>query len=124
MDLETPWLRDSLCHWLERLASSDRRENDRSAGGGEGIDTDDEFDQVLDFFDDTGVLDDPVRAVGYILRDDREVEAMRSLGVACDAVLDLSESTLDAIVATSQWEEFVGASRRALDVLRGDAPQE
>ncbi|MEU7305346.1 hypothetical protein [Streptomyces sp. NPDC007206] len=109
-------MRERLIYWLERLAESDRQ-----AGGRGTINSDEQFDQILDFFDDTGVLDDPARALGYVLRSEGEVEAMRSLSVACNAVLDLPESSLMSITATGEWREFVRESRRALNALDEDS---
>jgi hypothetical protein len=76
--LQTPWLREQLIEellklsdpvWLARVVDTSGR-------------TKAEMDAVLDFLDDTGVVDDPSGRVGHILVDDAEARVLERLGAA------------------------------------------
>lgn len=58
--LQTPWLRDELIDRLSRLADPEWLAAATPGGG-----CSDAIDEILDFFDDTGVLDEPAARIGY-----------------------------------------------------------
>jgi hypothetical protein len=105
MSLQTPWLRDQLRSHLLDLANATWLQ---TAVNREGR-PDDAHDAVLDFLDDTGVADEPVGRIGYILRDQREADAMKRLGRALDDAL--------ASRGKNHWQSVSEAARQAIDAL-------
>lgn len=99
MALDTPWLRDELCEHLSRLAAA------QPDGAGP------EFDEFLDFLDETGVAEDPGGKIGYILRDEREASVMATFGLRLEHTL--SDPSDDG------WQSVSDAARTALAVLAG-----
>ncbi|MFI8201299.1 hypothetical protein [Streptomyces sp. NPDC085937] len=104
-DLQTPWLRDQLVDWLRQLGDRSQLETLRVPSGSESL------DHLLDFFDDTGVLDDPGARIGYLLRDEREAEAMRRLGLVLDEALH-----------SQKWGPVMANAREALEVMEVSTP--
>jgi hypothetical protein len=105
-EIETPWLRHELLEhlaelsdpaWLSRAIDVNGRPNDT-------------MDPVLDFFDDTGVVEEPGGRIGYILLDQNEADALATLGVAVGEALE--NLSLD------RWQTVAAAAREALAVLR------
>ncbi|GHE73658.1 hypothetical protein GCM10018785_47230 [Streptomyces longispororuber] len=77
---------------------------------------------MLDFFDDSGVLDEPLGRVGFVLTGLEEVEAMESLGAALDRVLSVKPSCDAETVRLCEWLDVVAAARNALGVMGEDLP--
>jgi len=104
-ELETPWLREELLEhlatlsdpaWLSRAIDVNGRANDT-------------MDPLLDFFDDTGVVEEPAGRIGYILLDQNEADALAMLGAAVDEAL--------ANPSVKRWHAVAAAAREALTVL-------
>lgn len=114
-DLQTPWIRSQLVDWLVKLGDRDWQEEhwgDQVAGVS-GL------DEVLDFFDDSGVLAEPSGRLGYVLADDEEVSAMAELNFALDSVLSSSASTDAEVIHSHGWGDVVAAARKALKAMGG-----
>jgi RHS repeat-associated protein len=111
-NLSTPWLRAQLAEYLGSLVDeqwlSDGLRHSAESGG--------EFDQMLDFFDDTGVLDEPGGRIGYILVDETEAGLMADLGRAFDKALAISAAG-GRLEGSDPWRDVRVAARRALDGL-------
>ncbi|WP_424886444.1 SCO4402 family protein [Streptomyces sp. SAI-126] len=114
VDLQTPWLRTQLIDWLVRLSDGERREENWTSAG------DSVLDQMLDFFDDTGVLDDPTGRVGFVLRGEAEVSAMQNLNSALDRAITSPVRNDREIVRSKSWEAVVAAAGEALSVLEAE----
>ncbi|MGV9559217.1 SCO4402 family protein [Streptomyces sp. NPDC003401] len=116
-ELQTPWLRDQLIDWLLEISDRDRLQEDLASSGGAAM------DRMLDFFDDTGVLDEPVGRVGFILRDEGEVEVMRKLNSAIDQAIQESSGSDVGMIHSRSWESVMTAAREALRVMAVDGPR-
>ncbi|WP_432198782.1 SCO4402 family protein [Streptomyces sp. bgisy027] len=110
-ELQTPWLRDQLVDWLLKIGDRARLEENWVSPG------DSALDHMLDFFDDTGVLDDPVGRVGFILRNEGEVEAMQKLNFVIDRAIQGGPGSDVAVIRSQMWEPVVSAAREALRVM-------
>ena len=106
MALQTPWLRDELRVHLANLSKEQwvTAELDNECRPGDAL------DEVLDFLDDTGVVDAPETRIGYVLLDEQEAAAMRQLGSILDAALDER--------AHDRWLEVAAAARKGLAALK------
>ena len=58
---------------------------------------------LFDFFDDTGVVDDPGGRVGYVLRDAREAAPMATVGVKLNEALDAA--------SREAWQDVAAEAR-------------
>jgi len=105
LDLETPWLRVELVERLTRLADPQWLASVTNSGGTSGT-----LDETLDFFDDTGVLEEPSDRIGYMLLDQLEADAMYALGSALQKALEES--------AHRDWRPVAHASRDAIQLLQ------
>jgi len=114
VDLRTPWLRTQLIDWLVRLSDRGRQE-ESWASAGESV-----LDHMLDFFDDTGVLDDPTGRVGFVLRGEAEVSAMQNLNAALDRAITSPARNDVEIVRSKAWEAVIAAAGEALRVLEAE----
>ncbi|MGW3252456.1 SCO4402 family protein [Streptomyces fungicidicus] len=114
-ELRTPWLRDQLIDWLRKIGDRGWQEEKWTLTADSGL------DHMLDFFDDTGVLDDPVGRVGFILRDEGEVHVMRRLNSAIDQAIQASPGSDVGIIRSQSWELVVVAAREALQVMAVDS---
>lgn len=103
--LETPWLREELMERLRDLGDIGWLSATLDADGRPEA----ALNAMLDFLDDTGVVDDPVGRIGYILYDEREATALRRLGAQVEAALSSSEA--------DRWLKVAPAARDALQVL-------
>ncbi|GAB3511062.1 SCO4402 family protein [Amycolatopsis cihanbeyliensis] len=81
-------------------------------------------DAVHALYDDTSVFEEPEHAVGNVLRNKEEAEALQPLKRALDTVFDeLGTDLDDAEYATApQWAVVVATARSALAVLRASEP--
>ncbi|MFF3547471.1 hypothetical protein ACFYXD_37270 [Streptomyces platensis] len=77
------------------------------------------FDDALDFFDDSGVLDEPRGRLGYVLVDEAEVAAMVALNSALDSVLKEKGTSVEGVTRSRGWAAVVEAADEALRTLRG-----
>jgi hypothetical protein len=100
--LEMPWLRELLLSALAQLAE---REWSREANASE-------LDELLDFFDDSAVLDDPPECVGLFLYDADEARAITRLAAELDRVI--------AIRGPAAWDGVAKAACAALARLRAE----
>ncbi|MGW6056065.1 SCO4402 family protein [Streptomyces sp. NPDC055189] len=116
--LQTPWIRDQLLDWLAKLG--DRGWQKENWGNPDAAAS--TLDEVLDFFDDSGVLDEPSGRLGYVLLDDGEVSAMMALNSALDVVLSSPAGSDEEIIRSRAWGDVVAAARDALELL-GDPRQ-
>lgn len=105
-NLETPWLRSELIQILKALSNQAWLECAMDDEGRPGHD----LAVVYDFFDDTGVLDDPDRSIGYLIFDQEEASAMQNLGIELD-------SAIRAHTAPGPWRRVADAARSALTRL-------
>lgn len=103
VDLQTPWLRDELISRLDQLAGL------RWMEGATSSERTALLDQILDFLDDTGVLDEPGERIGHILFNQPEADAMTALGIALERVL--------GPCTDRDWNSVGIAAREALQVL-------
>ncbi|MGW6776112.1 SCO4402 family protein [Streptomyces sp. NPDC055037] len=109
-------MRDQLVDWLVKLGDRDRQEVNWISAGGSAL------DHMLDFFDDTGVLDDPMGRVGFILRDEEEASVMGKLGSAIDRAIQAAPGSDAGMIRSHTWEPVVAAAREALSVMAVDNP--
>ncbi|MFF1257580.1 hypothetical protein ACFVZT_12220 [Streptomyces sp. NPDC058321] len=115
--METPWLRSQLIDWLTMLSDRDWQERnwvlaaEEERGGGVTLDA------ALDFFDDSGVLEEPDGRIGFVLVDEKESAAMAELNSALDAAISGPASSDSEIIETPAWSGVVDAARHALIVL-------
>lgn len=100
-EFSTPWLRDQLIDRLLRLSDNAWLTESLQPTGVPK----EALEGLLDFFDDTGVLDEPEAHVGAYLRAE-EVPAVRVLANAVDLAVDRRDRTT--------WES---ASRAARDLV-------
>lgn len=100
-DIEMPWIRDALVQHLERLAKPGWIESVTGPSG-----TSQEMDDILDFFDDSGLLGDPGQCIGVVLRNQDEALALAEIA-------DVLEHVLRAGGGLG-WGELAQASRRSL----------
>ncbi|MFJ8532061.1 hypothetical protein [Streptomyces sp. NPDC093591] len=114
--LQTPWLRAQLIEWLVKLSDRGWQEGNWTSAG------DSAMDDMLDFFDDTGVLDDPTGRVGFILRDEREVSVMKDLNAAVDRAITSTAESDREIIQSQPWDTVVATAREALRVMDVDFP--
>jgi hypothetical protein len=103
-ELQTPWLRQQLIEVLEQFSRLDWLIDSTGDGG-----FSQELDRALDFFDDTGVLDEPGDRIGYILRDQHESDAMETLSDCLSRLLATRDPT--------DCRRVVSAAGAALNVL-------
>lgn len=85
----------------------------------------DAFDETIHtLYDDTGVMENPMEAIGYVLRSQAEAEAMYPLRYALDTLYDVLGIELsDAeYIASPLWDDVVDAAQRALAVLHAHTP--
>lgn len=113
--LQTPWIRSQLIDWLMKLSDRGWQEenwtNEPSSSSC--------FDDALDFFDDSGVLDEPRGRLGYVLVDEAEVAAMVALNSALDSVLKEKGTSVEGVTRSRGWAAVVEAADEALRTLRG-----
>lgn len=70
-------------------------------------------------YDDTTVLPDPETALGTILLDSVEVDALRSLAEQLDPIIDeLGDLPDSRYLSHPKWHGVVSAARSALEVMR------
>lgn len=103
-DLKTPWIRDELLVQLGRLADVAWLAAATSVKGGS-----DALNEVLDFFDDTGALDEPDERIGYFLHDQSEADAMSALSTILQEVLDMGMDR--------DWNPVTRAAHEALQAM-------
>ncbi|MER8073127.1 hypothetical protein ABTZ59_33185 [Streptomyces sp. NPDC094034] len=115
-ELRTPWLRDQLVDWLAKLGDRDRQEVNWTSAGGSAL------DHMLDFFDDTGVLDDPMGRVGFILYGEEEANVMGKLKYAIDRAIQATPGNDAGMIRSHTWETVVATAREALSVMAVDSP--
>ncbi|MET9219967.1 MULTISPECIES: hypothetical protein [unclassified Streptomyces] len=109
-NLQTPWIRAQLIDWLIRLSDRDWQEKnwmsrDQNNSG---------LDDVLDFFDDSGVLAEPRGRLGFVLIDEEEVAAMQALNSVLDRAISVPSSRDSEIIQTHFWDDVVTAAHGAL----------
>ncbi|MFH9861392.1 hypothetical protein [Streptomyces sp. NPDC017202] len=110
-ELQTPWLRDQLIEWLLKLGDrSWLQENWASPGS---VD----LDRMLDFFDDTGVLDDPVGRIGFILRDEREAEIVRKIDSIIEQAIRGDSGGDVEMICSRPWGSVMAIAREALKLM-------
>lgn len=112
-DVQMPWLRDQLMEWLRRLGSREWQEKNwpprpRAMVG---------FDDALDFFDDTGVLDEPSGRIGFILLNSREAAALEELNQVLDEAITGTGMSDAEIIRSPGWDGVVAAAAHALTVM-------
>jgi hypothetical protein len=110
--LQTPWVRVQLVDWLLKLSDRGWQENRLTYGDSSGPGLDD----ALDFFDDSGVLDAPRGALGFVLVNEEEVSAMEELNRALDRAISISSSD-EEIVRSPAWIDVMAAARAALAAM-------
>jgi hypothetical protein len=110
--LQTPWLREELVDHLMELSDTAWLLSVVDAAGGPT----DALDEILDFLDDTGVVDEPAGRIGYILEDDGEVAAMSTLGAELRSAL--------VARADPHWRAVADAAGVALAVLQRSSPKD
>ncbi|MFF2065089.1 hypothetical protein ACFVWZ_25355 [Streptomyces sp. NPDC058200] len=80
------------------------------------------MDHLLDFFDDTGVLDDPMGRVGFILRNEEEANVMGKFKSAIDRAIQATPGNDAGMIRAHTWEPVVAAAQEALSVMAVDSP--
>ncbi|MFE3142886.1 hypothetical protein [Streptomyces scopuliridis] len=80
------------------------------------------MDHMLDFFDDTGILDDPMGRVGSILRDEKEANVMGKLKSAIDRAIQATPGNDAGMIRSHTWEPVVAAAQEVLRVMAVDSP--
>ncbi|MGW3649315.1 SCO4402 family protein [Streptomyces sp. NPDC000878] len=115
-DVQMPWLRNQLVEWLRRLSSREWQEKNWLPVAQAGVG----FDDALDFFDDTGVLDEPSGRIGFILLNDREAVALEDLNRILDGAVSGRGMSDEEIIHSAGWADVVAAAQRALVVLGED----
>jgi hypothetical protein len=116
-------IRKRVINSLKRLSDINYQErvwvrNDVSQG------YEDCFDFVVNlFFDDTELADSPEKTIGIILKDHREVNAIRTVTQSIDSLLHkLGTDRLDKdYISDPDWSKVVEASKSALLILIDDA---
>ncbi|WP_407697034.1 SCO4402 family protein [Streptomyces dysideae] len=111
-----PWLRTQLVEWLRRLSSREWQERNWLPTARAGVG----FDDALDFFDDTGVLDEPSGRIGFILLNDREAVALEELNRVLDDAASGKGMSDEEIIHSAGWVDVVAAAQRALVALGED----
>ncbi|MFD3621066.1 hypothetical protein ACFWWT_38750 [Streptomyces sp. NPDC058676] len=112
-ELQTPWLRVQLVDWLDKLGDREWQEQNwrrvpKCAPS---------LDNALDFFDDTGVLDDPYGRIGFILLNDREAAALEEFDSALERATAAGGDNDAEIIQSPLWEDVVRLAQRASAVL-------
>jgi hypothetical protein len=106
MGLQTPWLRDQLRVHLRSLGDEQWVAAELGRNFRPGV----ALGEVLDFLDDTGVVDVPEGRIGYVLLEAHEAAAMRHIGSVLNAALD--EPTRE------RWQQVAAAARSGLAALK------
>ncbi|WP_329276507.1 SCO4402 family protein [Streptomyces sp. NBC_01451] len=109
-DAQMPWLRLQLVEWLRRLCSREWQEKNWLPVAQAGVG----FDDALDFFDDTGVLDEPSGRIGFILLNDRKAVALEQLNRVLDGVVSGRGMSDEEIIHSVGWVDVVAAAQCAL----------
>ncbi len=81
------------------------------------------FDYAIHLlFDDTPLAEDPEREVGFILKDETEVEAVRQVVKAVDNVLNTlgTEASDEEYIRCPEWNDVIAAATTALKVFKSD----
>jgi hypothetical protein len=118
-----PEWRQQMIDAVRALSDPDYQRRVWLAGEGIGPDFYDSLqERIHDLFDDSEVLPDASRRVGVLLRNEAEVEALRPLGRALDALIDeLGDVPDEQYLADPRWPEVVGAAEVALKVLTSES---
>ncbi|WP_446750740.1 SCO4402 family protein [Streptomyces sp. G7(2002)] len=114
IELQAPWIRTQLIDWLVKLSDRGWQEENWVAYPSSSS----RFDDALDFFDDSGVLDEPRGRLGYVLVDEAEVAAMAALNSALDSVLTGDSSGDEERIPSQEWGKVAKAANEALRTLR------
>jgi hypothetical protein len=111
--LETPWLRVQLVDYLRKLSSREWQEKHWGQEGADGP----SLDEMLDFFDDSGVLAEPHGRLGFILADELEAARMMTLNSAIDAAISGGMANDVEIMQSQAWGDVLAAAREALSEM-------
>ncbi|WP_412775054.1 SCO4402 family protein [Streptomyces platensis] len=117
IDLQAPWIRTQLIDWLVKPSDRGWQEGNWVAHPSSSS----RFDDALDFFDASGVLDEPRGRLGYVLVDEAEVAAMAALNSALDSVLTGDSSGDEERIPSQEWGKVVKAANEALRTLRSSS---
>lgn len=116
-DLKYPEMRSELMEYLSELADRDyQRQNWLPQNSTDGIPRS-QLDYSVHFFlDDTSLLEEPERCIGFFLRDMEEANLAKQVSVLLKNLfkkygVDMSD---EEYIAKPEWSEIIAASQRAL----------
>jgi hypothetical protein len=115
--MKYPNMRAELLSYLEDLADVDGRQ-ERWAADGE------EFDGAVHFiYDDTPLGDHPDRAVGFFLKNEEEVAAVKRLVAALEVLFEKhgTQRGNAQVGAHAEWTAVKERARELLELLRAPA---
>jgi hypothetical protein len=115
--------REVLLDQLRRLADLDYQYNAWVKGKfPPGIEYDDIAEVVHFFFDDTGLADEPESAIGHLLVDENELQAVKRLVSKLDIVIDNyaveEPSEAKSILKSREWKQVVQAAKDSLPIFK------
>lgn len=122
-DVKSPEMREELVGHLRELSDIDYQRRVWVNGISEGSIQHDEFDYAVHFlFDDTHLAGDPISTVGWILRSPDEVDLIKALEEAIEAIFKKYGTRLsDAqYISLAEWEMVIDCAKKALLVIAGD----
>ncbi|MER5935306.1 hypothetical protein [Streptomyces sp. NPDC002054] len=115
--VEFPDARLQMASMLSSLASPEHQQRVWLAEVRGPADVDD-LTMVVNFLDDTRVLEDPEGVVGEVLRNENEARAMRELSDVLYPLIDeLGDAPDSVYLASRRWPLVVEAARRALSSM-------
>ncbi len=117
--MKYPNMRAELVSYLADLADADGRQQQWSVDG-------EEFDRAVHFiYDDTPLGDHPERAVGFFLKEQEEVAAVKRLVVALEQLFEKHGTARGnaQVGPHPEWEAVKNQAREVLDLLQAGASQ-
>jgi hypothetical protein len=120
--VQYPEWREEVIDAVRALSDLDYQRRVWVAGESIGPDFFDSLqERIHTLFDDADVLPEPGHRLGVLLRDDREVEALRPLGRMLDEVVnDLGDVPDARYLADPRWPQVVHRATAALAALTTD----
>ena len=79
--------------------------------------------QIGLLYDDTLLAENPETAIGIFLKDENEVQMIKTVVVALERVFDAlgTNATDEEYISSREWSEVIKAAAYALEVIKDDS---